>query len=48
MLCTIFFSQLFYWVILCWYLDHKPLLHEADLQSWAEPPNVINYLARVQ
>lgn len=48
MLCTIFFSQLFCRIILCYYLDHKPLLHEADLQSWAERPNVINYLASVQ
>lgn len=48
MLCTIFFSQLFYCIIFCYYLDHKSLLHEVDLQSWAEQPNVINYLASVQ
>lgn len=48
MLCTIFFSQLFYCIIFCYYLDHKSLLPEADLQSWAEQPHVINYLATVQ
>ena len=48
MLCTIFFSQLFYCIIFSYYLDRKPLLHEADFPSWAEHPNVINYLASVQ
>lgn len=48
MLCTIFLSQLFCCIISRYYLDRRALLHEADLQLWAEQPNVINYLASVQ
>lgn len=47
MLCTIFLSQLLCCIISRYNLDRRAWLRKADLPSWAEQPNVINYLASV-